>query len=74
MQWQAIIDEYRDISTNLTHNINCPVNSFYRNFIQKVHNLYGRKWISSEWKHRVVNETPKQCNKFDCGIFSLKAS
>ena len=47
-------------------------NDFHRNFANRVYKFWGKEWIPHDWKHCIVKETPKQCNAFDCGIFSLK--
>jgi len=46
--------------------------AFCRNFIHRVYECFGEKWTVLEWKCYIANETPKQLNAFDCGIFSLK--
>ncbi|XP_068712639.1 uncharacterized protein [Montipora foliosa] len=43
-----------------------------KNFANRVYKFWGKEWIPHDWKHCIVKETPKQCNAFDCGIFSLK--
>ena len=48
--------------------------SIRRNLIQRVHRWFGKKWISVDWKQFIAEDTPKQSNSFDCGIFLLKVS
>ena len=56
------------------HNLCLCSNPFYRDFIQQVYKLFGKKWTLLEWKLYIATETPKQLNAYDCGIFSLKVT
>ena len=46
--------------------------ALYRNFIQQVYKCFGEKLSLLEWKQYIADETPKQLDAFDCGIFCLK--
>ena len=61
---------------SIGHEQDDPVESSHletiRNFIQQVYKFFGEKWTVLKWKHYIANETPKQLNAYDCGIFSFK--